>query len=568
MIYLMVISAGDTLSVIRSTIEVKMPRLAILVVLVAPLMDAGDCSAQNTATHPPADVWQLAVRNGTYGGITLRDGEHKEAGSMLYVDRLAVGDLDADGVEDAAVILVSWGGGTGFFYSLTAVRNDHGRPVVSADVQLGDRIKVQSLTVHSGQIDVTYLTQGPNDGMCCATLRTEARFVLRGGRLERNDPGPRNIGPVAESQTATTQSSQFVLRFGQTQPAHAAWRTWAEGTPLLRQHLAWLSSQLALPQDIPVNFASCGEANAYYDPRARSITMCYEWIVKRENLARASFTNPTPVAITDAVTRSTLYVVDHEIGHALIDLLGIPVLGREEDAADGFSAFIMLERGSPTDAYSVLQGALSNGQHYIFDGGNKADVHSLNDQRFYNMLCWLLGSDSARFTGTALQAGLPLFRERTCPHEWAQLRSSWISVLGPKLRGAADLTTTSVNGNGVPTILVNNQTVSIAQGRTWASGFRTRAGQCRVRLDVAGVQGGNLDFVAYVFDTYNYNNWVGGARMGAANLARPLFQSAQVAQLGTEIPIRGPGEFVVVVSNQFSLLTPKLARVSVAVTCP
>ncbi len=545
-----------------------MRHATLTIVLAAILAGAGDCSAQNAPTYMPSEAWQLAVRNGTYGGITLRDGEHKETSSMLYIDRLAVGDLDGDGVEDAAVVLVSWSGGTGWFYSLTAVRNDHGRPVVTADVQLGDRIKVQRLTVHSGQITVSYLTQGPNDGMCCASQPVESTFTLRGGRLERTDTSPRSAGAVTAPPTVTVPSGSFLLRFGQTQPVHAAWRAWAEATPLLRQHLAWLSAQLMLPQDIPVIFASCGTANAFYDPRTRSITMCYEWITKREALVRSSFTMPTPAAITDAVTRSTVYVLDHETGHALIDLFSVPVLGREEDAADGFSAFITLERGSPADAYSVLQGALSNGQRHFFDGGDKADVHSLNDQRFYNMLCWLLGSDSSRFAGTARQAGLPAFREKSCSHEWSQLRLSWIKVLGPQLKGTARaLTAASVTGDGAPVTLVDNQTVSVAQGRFWASGFRTQAGKCRVRLNVAGTQGGKLDFIAYIFDMYNYNSWASGART-AANMAQPLFQSGQVTQLATEVQIRGPGEFVVVVSNQFSLLTPKFARVSVTVVCP
>jgi hypothetical protein len=35
----------------------------------------------------------------------------------------------------------------------------------------------------------------------------------------------------------------------------------------------------------------------------------------------------------------------HETGHAVFDLLEVPVLGREEDAADLFSAYIMLHFG-------------------------------------------------------------------------------------------------------------------------------------------------------------------------------------------------------------------------------
>jgi hypothetical protein len=39
-------------------------------------------------------------------------------------------------------------------------------------------------------------------------------------------------------------------------------------------------------------------------------------------------------------------VLLHELGHVIIDEMKLPVLGREEDAADTFAALTMLEIGT------------------------------------------------------------------------------------------------------------------------------------------------------------------------------------------------------------------------------
>jgi hypothetical protein len=60
-----------------------------------------------------------------------------------------------------------------------------------------------------------------------------------------------------------------------------------------------------------------------------------------------------PIGVTrrDTIIGPLVDVFLHESGHAVFDLLKIPVFGREEDAADQFSAYIMLRqrRRSPTD---------------------------------------------------------------------------------------------------------------------------------------------------------------------------------------------------------------------------
>ena len=54
----------------------------------------------------------------------------------------------------------------------------------------------------------------------------------------------------------------------------------------------------------------------------------------------------TPEQIKDSaefVTGNVLFVLAHETGHALISEFGLPVLGREEDAADSLAAIVAIK---------------------------------------------------------------------------------------------------------------------------------------------------------------------------------------------------------------------------------
>ena len=95
-----------------------------------------------------------------------------------------VGDLDGDGSDDAAAILVADLGGSGTFSYLAAVLDRDGAAVPVATTLLGDRIVVESLVVRSGRIVVGLLTRGPEEAMAAEpTVAVELVFELRGAEL-------------------------------------------------------------------------------------------------------------------------------------------------------------------------------------------------------------------------------------------------------------------------------------------------------------------------------------------------------------------------------------------------
>jgi len=128
------------------------------------------------------------------GKIKLNDGIYQEkiapdSATELVIklsDRIAFGDLNGDGAEDAAVILVSNPGGSGTFYELAAVINSNGNPQHAASVFLGDRVKVEGVSIKSGKIMVKMVTHDRTDPRCCPSLRVEQEYTLQGDALVRH----------------------------------------------------------------------------------------------------------------------------------------------------------------------------------------------------------------------------------------------------------------------------------------------------------------------------------------------------------------------------------------------
>jgi hypothetical protein len=194
--------------------------------------------------------------------------------------------------------------------------------------------------------------------------------------------------------------------------------------------IADLNSTIALPRDIPVNFASCGQANAFYDPNTHGITMCYELIL--HFLRILNHGGKTEEQVDQAVAEATIFIMFHEVGHALVHNLDIPVTGKEEDAVDDLAALVALgfdDAGenmvaSAAEAFAAMANAEGYEQLAFHD------EHSLSAQRMYSTMCVLYGSNPEKFKGMVADNILPQARAERCPAEYQQKAKSWEKLLG------------------------------------------------------------------------------------------------------------------------------------------
>ncbi|MEL6964588.1 MAG: DUF4344 domain-containing metallopeptidase [Pseudomonadota bacterium] len=148
---------------------------------------------------------------------------------------------------------------------------------------------------------------------------------------------------------------------------------------------------------------------------------------------------PSDITIDDDslfVIGNTLFTLYHELGHALVDLLDLPVIGREEDAVDGFAAVTMIPE-TPDEVRDALIVAVADGWRVqgdlADDGGERAywGEHALDEQRHFAIVCLMVGSDQDGFYDYALDAGLPEERIETCSEDFQLMRDSWERLLAP-----------------------------------------------------------------------------------------------------------------------------------------
>jgi Putative metallopeptidase len=144
--------------------------------------------------------------------------------------------------------------------------------------------------------------------------------------------------------------------------------------------------------------------------------------------------------LVEFVAGNMLFVMLHELGHAAMHEMGLPILGREEDQADNFAIFNLLKIGNKVSHRVLVEAAKGwflSDRRDRRDGEPQAyfDEHGLDQQRAYNIVCLVYGSDPANMTDLADETKLPKDRRDSCvTSDYPSISSSWMSVLAPHRR--------------------------------------------------------------------------------------------------------------------------------------
>ncbi len=127
------------------------------------------------------------------------------------------------------------------------------------------------------------------------------------------------------------------------------------------------------------------------------------------------------------VEANILSIYYHELGHAIIDLMEVPMFGQEEDAADVLSVLLINWLFDEETAVSIAYDAAFG---YINDpeGVNEVqywDLHGPDEQRYYNHVCIFYGANPDEREDIAEELGLPDDRADWCHVEYEQAENSW-----------------------------------------------------------------------------------------------------------------------------------------------
>ncbi len=107
--------------------------------------------------------------------------------SVSVTDFVAVGDLNADGTNDVAALVSENYGGSGVFVFLAVYTNENGTFTFQNSTMVDDRPQLQALSIENNEIFVDAVIHGPDEPMCCPTLRTTRHYRFIDNQLDMTD---------------------------------------------------------------------------------------------------------------------------------------------------------------------------------------------------------------------------------------------------------------------------------------------------------------------------------------------------------------------------------------------
>ena len=214
-----------------------------------------------------------------------------------------------------------------------------------------------------------------------------------------------------------------------------------------------VDAQYKLPRTMSFNVEACKMANAFYLPKAGSITLCLELLAEYDALFTRIFNMRWPKKckigqpckerskwVEKHTMATATFVVWHELGHALVSELDLPATGRNEDVADQIATYIA-NMGPPDKTSDLVKRALSGALVWFESnhrkamspkhkrGLNFAGHHSLDQVRRNNLACWFYGKDPEKRQGIGKL--LPNKRRVRCKREWTRFSSALDRLLKP-----------------------------------------------------------------------------------------------------------------------------------------
>ena len=182
------------------------------------------------------------------------------------------------------------------------------------------------------------------------------------------------------------------------------------------------------PSGLKISFEKINQSNAFYRHSDHSITLGRELVLQaKDTFVSAGYSEQE--AIRRAID-TFIFVYLHELGHAAIGELNIPIVGREEEVVDEFATMIFVIAGkgdfavAAADYYGIR--AETYKQDYF------SDTHSLDPQRFANIYAIMYGAEPETFS--FVKGMISADRCQRASHDFQQKWSAWRSLLKPYLR--------------------------------------------------------------------------------------------------------------------------------------
>jgi hypothetical protein len=206
----------------------------------------------------------------------------------------------------------------------------------------------------------------------------------------------------------------------------------------IQNTLSLMNTEFIFEQPLTIVFG--GEDGPLYDPAINDILIPYTFLdeveqrFKAVNDARNDNGKAEPADLNQAVMDVVIHTLFHELAHALIANHELPIVGKEEDAADNLAAVLSIEyfeNGAEIAISAADLFYLEGDEITEFEEADFWDEHSLDLQRYYATLCHVYGSDDVNYAYLLEDTGFSAERGEFCISEYDTIANNWLTLLAP-----------------------------------------------------------------------------------------------------------------------------------------
>lgn len=198
---------------------------------------------------------------------------------------------------------------------------------------------------------------------------------------------------------------------------------------VLGEMLEPLNQDYPVPRDVTLELAECGTPGAFYDPSRATVQMCYEFLMELFESLEGVDEDQLETLFAGAFA----VVMLHQVGHAVIDVLDLPVTVPAEEAADQVIAVSAAAKGE--DLSLLLEGALlleELGVDWENPGSGRT---ALAGERLDRLMCLAYGANPDAYAWVVDEDYLSAGAAAACPREFQRVDEAWTRMVRARTGG-------------------------------------------------------------------------------------------------------------------------------------
>lgn len=236
------------------------------------------------------------------------------------------------------------------------------------------------------------------------------------------------VAALALSSAPLAAQGRWLVAYPEAQdPVFSAMQQAFSQQDILSSMVDPLNQYFPVPRDVTVELAECGRSGAFYDQERPAVQVCYELLTE---LADVVMTGEDGEQL---FVGAFALILLHQVGHAMVDLLDLPVTVPPEEAADQLAA--VMAGFAEGELQSVAAGAVSLNALQV-DWENPGSGRTpLGGRRLESLLCLLYGTDPEAHDWLLEEDELDAGVAGECQERFQNVAAEWIEMLAEHVQG-------------------------------------------------------------------------------------------------------------------------------------